>query len=73
MRDRPFLPANEFPRPYSDLQAERLASDLTHRMRESLKANIRMLEAEAQCASTEAERQVRQCEAEALRCRLDNR
>lgn len=73
MRNRPFLQANESPRPYSEIRAEREANDPDARQRASVMAHIAMLEAEAKGCSIEVERRLLQCEAEALRCALSRR
>ena len=66
MRTRPFISANESPRPYSETVAERRITD----PREVVLGQIRLLESEAQAADDPAERDRLQCEAEGLRCAL---
>jgi hypothetical protein len=67
MRTRPFLNASEPARPYSELLAERMHDD----PKRNALAQIDDLEAEASEATDPAERKRLQCEAEALRCALD--
>jgi len=66
VRTRPFIQANEPPRPYSDILSERRITD----PREVVLGQIRLLEAEAQAVDDAKERARLQCEAEALRCAL---
>ena len=71
MRDRPFIQANEPPRPFSDVVAERRISDPAFRQREQVVARIQEIEGEAAGADHAGERKSLQCEAEALRLELD--
>lgn len=64
MRMRPFIPAGEQPRPFSEIRAERDPFDPTSRILDDIAA----LEGEASEASDPIERKRLQCEAEALRC-----
>jgi hypothetical protein len=66
MRDRPFIQANESPRPYSELRGERQAFDPT----EAVMRQIVELEAGAREADDPGQAKRLQCEAEDLRCSL---
>jgi len=66
MRDRPFIPASDKPRPYSEILAERAALDPRRRKLEE----IAEFEGAAADAADPAERKRLQCEAEAMRCDL---
>ena len=65
-RDRPFIRANEQPRPYSELQSERSAFDPA----EAVLRQVADLEADAAEAADPALAKRLQCEAEDLRCSL---
>jgi hypothetical protein len=67
MRDRPFIAANEPPRPYSEIRRERSGFDLVERVL----AAVDGLEADAFEAENPAEAKRLQCEAEDLRCALE--
>lgn len=67
MRDRPFVSAGESPRPYSAIREERGALD----PRRPVLARIAELEGESRAAEDADERKRLQCEAEALRCWLE--
>lgn len=67
MRDRPFLSAGESPRPFSEVRAERGNVD----PREAVLRTIGELEHDARDADDPAEARRLQCEAEGLRCALD--
>lgn len=70
MRDRPFISANEPPRPYGDVLAERRQMDPAYQRKKATLAEIGRLEAEAADQQDPAERKRIQCEAEGLRCLL---
>lgn len=69
MRDRPFIMANEAPRSYGDVIAERMMDDPRRRVFRE----IDELEGRAAAAADPIERKRLQCEAEALRCALAER
>jgi hypothetical protein len=71
MRDRPFIAANEQPRPYSDVRAERDALSADSRRVETMREDIARLEGAAAEAVDPATRKRLQCEAEAVRITLD--
>lgn len=66
MRDRPFIQANESPRPYSEIRAERSDIGLEH----AVLQRIAGLEVDAAAAEDPAEARRLQCEAEDFRCAL---
>ena len=70
MRDRPFLPASEAPRPYSEVRAERDAGDTDGLIRERTLKRIAAIEAEACELVDPAARKRLLCEAEAMRSAL---
>jgi hypothetical protein len=72
-RARPFISANETPRPYRDVVAERNREDPHFRARERVLADVARLEGEAADARDPGEAKRLQCEAEALRCALAER
>lgn len=67
MRDRPFIPASEPSRPYSEIRAERAQFD----PREAALRMIADIEAEAAELTDPAARILKQCEAEDIRRALD--
>jgi hypothetical protein len=71
LRDRPYVCANEPARPYSDVIAERRATDPAAQRRELVLMRIAELEGEAAEAADPAVRKNLQCEAEGLRAALD--
>lgn len=71
MRARPFIPAGEAPRPFSEIRAERDNLDADRRRIDNTRDEIARLEGEALDAASPAERKRLQCEAEALRAWLD--
>jgi hypothetical protein len=70
LRERPFIPAGEQPRPFSEIAAERRQLDSALRRRDQLLADIADLEAQAAEQTDLAERNRLQCQAEELRCEL---
>lgn len=66
MRDRPFLTAGESPRPYSEVRAERGVDP-----REAVFRMIADLEADAAETEDTDEAKRLRCEAEGLRCSLE--
>jgi hypothetical protein len=71
VRDRPFIAAGEQPRTYSEVLGERSAVDPVAQRRARVIEEIHELEAQAaEEADAEARKRL-QCEAEALRCALD--
>lgn len=71
MRDRAFIAANEPPRPFSEIRAERNAGDLDRIAADRALKQIAALEGEAFDAADPATRKRLLCEAEALRCAID--
>lgn len=67
MRLRPYLSGSEAPRPFSDVLADRGTTDPSQRVLEE----IHQLEREAQACDDLVERNRLQCQAEDLRCALD--
>jgi|GEM_PF-2996443 len=71
MRERPFIAASEAPRPFSEIRAERDGSDLDKHTRDRALKQIASLEGEAFETADPAIRKRLLCEAEALRCAID--
>lgn len=66
MRLRPFIGADEAPRPFSEVLAERSVTDPARRVLE----DVAELEAEAEASADPNERRQLQGRAEALRCAI---
>lgn len=73
MRDRPFIPASEQPRPFSEVLAERRAMDPAVRFADAAMDQVLELESQAAEAADPATRKRLQCEAEDLRCAMTRR
>lgn len=73
MRLRPFIPANEPPRPFSEVLAERRAMDPAARVADAAMDQVLELESQAADASDPATRKRLLCEAEDLRCAMTRR
>lgn len=71
MRERPFLDGGEAPRRFSEVRDERAALDSHARLRDRVRKDVRDLETRARKAVTADERNRLQCQAEELRCALD--
>lgn len=73
MRDRPYVGGGESPRPYSEVRAERNAGDVEEMYRARLLREIAAIEAEAADLTDPVARNLRQLDAEELRCALDEK